>query len=98
MLTYLIDELFTQPPEPLGPGDLRIRPSVGAAGPLEFSQQVVGLLIDAGYRAAAEALRGCPRSAPASSSPGATTAAWDAEASFIADRLARLAAEGVYET
>jgi predicted acylesterase/phospholipase RssA len=96
MLAYLIDELFTQPPEPLGPADLRIRPDVRAFGPLEFSQQVVGPLIDAGYRAAAEALRGCPR-APAQPSL-ALPAAVEAEASFLADRLARLAEEGVYET
>jgi predicted acylesterase/phospholipase RssA len=96
MLAYLIDELFTQPPDPLGPDDLRIRPIVRAFGPLEFSHRVVASLIDAGYRAAAEALRGCrPVAAPPSS---LASSAAEVEASFIADRLARLAAEGVYET
>jgi predicted acylesterase/phospholipase RssA len=96
MLAYLIDELFTQPPDPLGPDDLRIRPSVHAFGPLEFSSAVVASLIDAGYRAASEALRGCPPSA--SPAPPIMSVANEAEASFIADRLARLAEEGVYET
>lgn len=96
MLAYLIDELFTQPPEPLGPHDLRIRPSVRRFGPLEFSNAVVASLIDAGYRAASEALRGCPP-AP-SSAPPIGPLGREAEASFIADRLARLAEEGVYET
>ncbi|MDQ3949087.1 MAG: patatin-like phospholipase family protein [Gemmatimonadota bacterium] len=96
MLAYLIDELFTQPPDSLGPDELRIRPDVRAVGPLEFSHTVVAGLIDAGYRAASEALRGCPPSpAPTSST---SPVASDAEASFLADRLARLAEEGVYET
>ena len=96
MLAYLIDELFTQPPDSLGATDLRIRPVVREFGPLEFSHAVVAPLIDAGYRATAEALRGCPAS-PAPSAP-TRSAATEAEASFIADRLARLAQEGVYET
>lgn len=96
MLAYLIDELFTQPPDSLGPNDLRIRPSVRRFAPLAFSHAVVEGLIDAGYGAAAAALRGC---APTrSSTPTAGPTAAGAEASFIADRLARLAAEGVYET
>jgi predicted acylesterase/phospholipase RssA len=96
MLAYLIDELFTQPPDPLGPGDLRIRPNLRRFGPLEFSNAVVTSLIDAGYRAAAAALRGCPPSASPSSP--VRPAIREAEAAFIADRLARLAEEGVYET
>jgi NTE family protein len=96
MLAYLIDELFTQPPERLAASDLRIHPDVRRFGPLEFSNAVVGSLIDAGYRAAVEALRGC---LPAPTQAAAfRSAASEAEASFIADRLARLAAEGVYET
>jgi predicted acylesterase/phospholipase RssA len=96
MLAYLIDELFTQPPDSLGPDDLRLRPNVRAHGPLEFSSAVVASLIDAGYRAASEVLRGCrPSPSPA---PAVRSAASEAEASFIADRLARLAEEGVYET
>jgi predicted acylesterase/phospholipase RssA len=96
MLAYLIDELFTQPPEPLGSNDLRIHPDVRRFGPLEFSNAVVGSLIDVGYRAAADALRGCPAS-PVMPRPS-KSAASEAEAAFIADRLARLAEEGVYET
>jgi predicted acylesterase/phospholipase RssA len=96
MLAYLIDELFTQPPDSLGTDDLRIRPDVRAFGPLEFSHAVVGRLIDAGYRAASEALRGCSPSPSPSSS--IRLVAPEGEVSFIADRLARLAEEGVYET
>jgi NTE family protein len=96
MLAYLIDELFTQPADPLGPNDLRIRPDVRAFGPLEFSSAVVGQLIDRGYRAAAEALQGCPPARTPTPPPRAVLS--EEEASFIADRLARLAAEGVYET
>ncbi|MFN2566454.1 MAG: patatin-like phospholipase family protein [Gemmatimonadaceae bacterium] len=96
MLAYLIDELFTQPPDPLGANDLRIRPDVRAFGPLEFSHTVVGSLIDAGYRAASQALRGCPPAPSPSASLRAVAS--EAEASFIGDRLARLAEEGVYET
>jgi NTE family protein len=96
MLAYLIDELFTQPPEPLGPNDLRIHPNVRRFGPLEFSNAVVGSLIDVGYRATVDALRGCP-AVRAPRLPLRSVAS-EAEASFIADRLARLAEEGVYET
>jgi NTE family protein len=96
MLAYLIDELFTQPPDPLRPEDVRVRPNVRAFGPLEFSHRVVESLIDAGYRATAEMLRGCPP-APAAPTP-IRSAISEAEASFVGDRLARLAAEGVYET
>ena len=95
MLAYLIDELFTQPPDPLGSGDLRVRPEVRRFGPLEFSHSVVGPLIDAGYRAASQALRDC-RPAPPSSRILPT--AGEAEVAFIAQRLARLAEEGAYET
>lgn len=94
MLSYLIDELFSQPLDPLGADDLRIRPEVRDFNPLAFSDDAVGPLIDAGYRAAATALRGC---APASASVPATPAPVPA-AGMIADRLRRLADEGVYET
>ena len=94
MLAYLIDELFTQPPEPLGANDLRIRPDVRAFGPLDFSHQVVGSLIDAGYRATADALRGC---AAAPLEPATRVAIRETELAFISDRLARLEAEEVYE-
>jgi predicted acylesterase/phospholipase RssA len=96
MLAYLIDELFTQPPDPLSPDDLRIRPDVRAFGPLEFSHAVVARLIDAGYAAASKALRHCPPSPVPSDA--IRPMASEAEVSFIADRLARLAEEGVYET
>jgi predicted acylesterase/phospholipase RssA len=96
MLAYLIDQLFTQRPEQLAPGDVRILPNVRAFGPLDFSREVVGGLIDAGYRATAQALRDCPAARAAPPVPGPIGA--EAEASFIADRLARLEAEDVYET
>jgi predicted acylesterase/phospholipase RssA len=96
MLSYLIDELFSQPPDSLGADDVRIRPEVRDFNPLEFTDAVVGPLIDAGYRAAAERLRGCaPSPAPAiATTPSPRTA----DAGRIADRLARLADEGAYET
>ena len=94
MIGYLIDELFMQPLDSLGPGDLMIRPSVREFSALEFTNAVVARLIDAGYRAAAEALRGCPPS----TAPGAASAPSIAEADAISKSLARLADEGVYET
>jgi predicted acylesterase/phospholipase RssA len=96
MLAYLIDELFTQPPEPLGPNDLRVRPTLRGFGPLDFSSAVVSSLIDAGYRAASAALRGCPPAPSLAPRPPAIVN--EPEVSFTADRLARLAEEGVYET
>lgn len=94
MLSYLIDELFSQPPDPLGANDLRIRPEVREFNPLVFTDDVVGPLIDAGYRAAAKALHGCT---PASAPP-APVAESAPDAGMIADRLRRLADERVYET
>lgn len=94
MIGYLIDELFMQPLDSLGSGDLMIRPSVREFSALEFTNAVVAPLIDAGYRAAAEALRGCPPS----TAPGAASAPSVAEADAISKSLGRLADEGVYET
>ena len=94
MVSYLIDELFSQPPDSLGDADLRIRPLVREFNPLEFTDAVVGPLIDAGYRAAVLSLRGCP---PASATAVAMSPR-AVDAARIADRLARLAAEGAYET
>ena len=94
MLSYLIDELFSQAPDSLGPDDLRIRPAVRAFSPLEFTDAAVGPLIDAGYRAAALALRGCAPARSVVLAPSAPVA----DAAMIADRLGRLADEGVYET
>ena len=94
MLSYLIDELFSQPPDPLGSRDLRIRPEVRDFSPLEFTDAVVGPLIDAGYRAAAIALRGCAPAPAVATAPPAPAA----DADMIADRLRRLADEQVYET
>ena len=95
MIGYLIDELFMQPPDSLGPDDLRIRPPVRDFSPLEFTNAVASPLIDAGYRAARQALRGCPR-APTSGAAGASGRI--AESDAISRSLARFADEGVYET
>lgn len=96
MVTYLIDELFRQPGDSLGPNDVRIRPDVQKYNPIEFTDALVGPLIDSGYVAAARALAGC---AP-SSSPVLTisTSARTVDADRIADRLARLADERAYES
>lgn len=93
-LGYLIDALFTQQPDSLGPNDLRIHPAVREFGALEFSDEVVGPLIDAGYRAAAHELRGCTPARGGLPAPPPPVIG----AGLIAERLARLAAEGAYET
>ena len=92
MIAYLIDELFIQPPDSLGVTDMGIRPAVRDFNPLDFTGGAVGPLIDAGYRAAAAALRGCTASAVRT--PAAPTASGGA----IQRSLARFADEGVYET
>ena len=95
MIAYLIDELFMQPPDSLGMGDMGIRPPVREYSPLDFTSDAVGPLIDAGYRATAAALRNCrvvPRSAVA---PPPSPAV---QGGAIYRSLARFADEGVYET
>lgn len=93
-LGYLIDALFTQPPDSLGPNDLRIAPGVRDFGALDFSDDVVGPLVDAGYRAARQALAGCTAPAAGGRAPLPPVQG----AGLIAERLDRLAEEGVYET
>lgn len=94
MVTYLIDELFRQADDTLGQRDVRIRPSVHSYNPIEFTDALVGPLIDSGYVAAARALAGCTPS----TTPRLTisTSARTADAGRIADRLARLADERAY--
>jgi len=96
MVTYLIDELFRQSEDSLGQRDVRIRPGVHAYNPIEFTDGLVGPLIDSGYVAAVRALAGCAPSA----SPTLTlsSAARAADAGRIGDRLARLADERAYES
>ena len=95
MIAYLIDELFMQPTDSMGPGDLRIRPDVQEFSPLEFTNVALGNLIDAGYAAARQALRDCPSPATSVSIsappriPGAAT---------IAKSLGRFGDEGAFET
>jgi NTE family protein len=93
-LGYLIDALFTQPPDSLGPDDLRIAARVRGFGALEFSDDAVGPLIDSGYHAAERVLAGCTPGAAAGVAPVPPIQG----AGVIAERLARLADEGVYET
>lgn len=93
-LGYLIDALFTQAPDSLGPDDLRIASNVRRFGALEFSDDAVGPLIDAGYQAAKRALAGCSPAASGWHQPLPPLQG----AGLIAERLARLADEGVYET
>jgi len=96
MVTYLIDELFRQPDDTLGPGDVHVRPDVQKYNPIEFTDALVGPLIDSGYVAAVRTLAGCAPSA----SPAVTisTSVRTADAGRIADRLARLADERAYES
>lgn len=96
MVTYLIDELFRQSEDSLGTRDMRIRPGVHQYNPIEFTDGLVGPLIDSGYVAAARALAGCrPSSSPMIT---LTSAARAADAARIGDRLARLADERAYES
>jgi len=75
---------------------VRIRPDVQTYNPIEFTDGLVGPLIDSGYVAAARAFAGCAPSSP----PLLTisTSARTVDAGRIADRLARLADEGAYES
>lgn len=100
MLGYLLDELFRQPPDSLGPGDLDIHPNIGQEyGSLDFGSEAIASLISFGYSAAVEALQGC---VPAQRNPVGREASRvqlplaEADAELISDRLARLADEGVF--
>jgi predicted acylesterase/phospholipase RssA len=96
MVTYLIDELFRQPGDSLGPNDVRIRPDVHKYNPIEFTDALVGPLIDSGYVAATRALAGCtPMPSPMA---GISASSRTADAARIGDRLARLADERAYES
>src|SRR5690349_8133690 len=96
MVTYLIDELFRQAGDSVGPGDVRIRPDVQEYNPIEFTDALVGPLIDSGYVAAARTLAGCaPTTSPVLT---ISNAARTADAGRISDRLARLADERAYES
>ncbi len=96
MIAYLIDELFMQPTDSLGPGDLRIRPPVQEFSPLEFTNAALGSLIDAGYGAAVRALRQCPPSAASAAIVGAPPRIPGAPT--ISRSLGRFADEGAFET
>ena len=96
MIGYLIDELFLQSPDSLGDADMAVRPPVREFSPLDFTSEAVGPLIDAGYRAAAIALRGCPvMRTPAPPPPSARPSV---QGGAIYRSLARFADEGVFET
>jgi hypothetical protein len=69
---------------------------VHAFNPIEFTDELVGPLIDSGYVAAARALADCPPSALPVVMISAS--ARTADADRIADRLARLADERAYES
>ena len=96
MLAYVIDELFTQPLDSLGPSDLAIRPPVRAFRALEFTEGVVGPLIDSGYHAAADVFPNCPpadirRQAVQQPPPGS-------ELGIVRQRLDLLAEQNAYES
>lgn len=96
MLGYLLDELFRQPLDSLGPHDFRLHPQLEGFGPLAFDRRSVGPLVRQGYDAAVKGLATCAppgRSAPGPQLPAERVAGSD----VIAERLARLADEGVFE-
>lgn len=95
MLSYLLDFLFTQRSVPLEPGDVSIKPSVDAFGLLDFAHTAIDPLRASGYKAAREALGTCAplRAAPPKRRPVSST-----DERRVADRLARLMDEGVYES
>lgn len=95
MLGYLLDFLFSQGPYALAPHDVAIKPDVELFGLLNFSRQSIGPLIDSGRRAARTALAGCTsrRQREEAGAPPPM-----ADERRIADRLARLLDEGVYES
>jgi hypothetical protein len=95
MLSYLLDFLFTQRPVALEQGDVAIKPSVDAFGLLDFAHDAIEPLRANGYRAAREALSGCPVLRTGSARP---VAAPSTDERRIADRLARLMNEAVYES
>ena len=94
MLEYLVDELFLQPLDSLGARDVYVRPAVRDVIPLDFGDEHVGPLVEAGRHAAARALAGC---AAAGRTPDRTPAI-NADARLISARMARLARERIYET
>lgn len=99
LVGYLLDELFTQPPEPLGARDVLVRPETQRFLPLDFSRETVDSLIARGYRAAAQALAGC---APAVRAPAGTGGrplpVLSPDEQFVADRVARVVGEGEFES
>lgn len=60
MVSYLVDVLFSQAPDSLGPHDLYIRPELGDARTLDFAGNVVTGFIAAGDSAATAAFRAHP--------------------------------------
>ena len=60
MATHLVDLLFVQPPDPLGPDDIVVRARKPAFIALDFSSESVARTIEEGVAAAAAALRSLP--------------------------------------
>jgi NTE family protein len=60
MATHLVDLLFVQPPDPLGPDDIVVRARKPAFISLDFSSDAVARTIEEGVAAAAAALRSLP--------------------------------------
>src|SRR5471032_420714 len=96
-IAYLIDALFSQPRDSLGPNDLRIRPEVSTFSSLDFTPVAIGALIDSGYAAARHTAEGCT---PGTSSVlGARHVVAPSTVTFLERRLDRVATdEGWYES
>ena len=94
MLSYLLNSLFDQGGYSLTNEDVAIRPEVDAFGLLNFSHQAIGPLIAAGAAAARSSLQSCGAIALQASPRRPATP----DERRVADRLARLLDEGVYES
>ena len=98
MLTYLLDFLFSQGPYALTPGDINIRPKVDEFGLLDFARDAIEPLRRAGYDAARQTFSGCSAPRAVSLPPQRNAGMSSPDERRIADRLARLMGEGVYES
>lgn len=93
MVSYLVDVLFSQPADSLGPHDVFIRPELGDARTLDFAGNVVARYVAAGDSAAAAAFRAHPWCRDDSSRAGAERPAAPPR---VRRRIAALFATGAF--